>query len=449
MNAHHYDGNICIPGCDKNIPGSLMAMGYVNRPSIMLYGGSIEPGYLNNTKLDIVSAFQSFSQYKTNQINNKEREKIIKNCCPGSGSCGGMYTANTMASMSEVMGLTLPNSSSYPAMSKHKLRECIIIDKYMINLLKKDIKPKDIVTKTSIENAIKIGIILGGSTNLVLHIIAIADAFDIKLTLDDFVDISKNIPVLSNLKPHGIYLMNDLHNIGGLSILIKYLIEENILNGDVLTVTGNTLWDNVKKSTKLDFEKQNVIYPLDKSVKTNSHIRILKGNIASEGSVAKISGNEGEYFKGKARVYNNEESFLNDIDNLQKGTVVVLRYLGPKGGPGMPEMLKPTSYLVGSKLEKDIALITDGRFSGGSSGFIIGHVSPEAYVGGNIGLIEDDDLIEINAKTDTLNLLVNEEELIKRKNKWKLPNDYKQTNKNYLVKYQKLVSSASNGCLLK
>jgi dihydroxy-acid dehydratase len=450
MNAQWYDGCISVPGCDKNMPACIMAMARYNRPSIMVYGGSTNPGKLNDKKIDIVSGFQAYSQYKTNEITDLERESIIQNCCPGVGSCGGMYTANTMASISEVMGLTLPNSSSNPVLSFQKMEEIHNVPKYMINLLENNIKPRDIVTKTSIDNAIKIGIMLGGSTNLVIHMLAIADSFNIKLDLDYFNNFN-NLPVIANLKPIGEYLMNDVHTIGGMSSIIRYLIEYNVLDGDVMTVTGNSLWDNVKDSKTLDFNQQNIIKPITEPITKSSHIKIMFGNLAPEGCVSKISGKEGTMFRGMAKVYNNEEDFLKDLDDdkIKPGTVIVLRYLGPKGGPGMPEMLKPTSSLVGSGLEKDVALITDGRFSGGSHGFIIGHISPEAFDRGPISIVEDGDMIIIDSNLNTINLLVSEDDVNKRFSELKIPdiNSISNSFPSYLQKYQKLVSCASKGCI--
>jgi dihydroxy-acid dehydratase len=446
INAHFYDGAVILPGCDKNIPAAIMAMARYNRPSFIIYGGSTYPGKFKGQELDIVSSFQSYAQYKSGEISNNKRQNIVKYSCPGPGSCGGMYTANTMASICEVMGLSLPNSSSNPALSEEKFQECRQSEKYIYNLLKIDLKPRDIITKSSIENGIKLGLILGGSTNLVLHMLAIAHSFDINLSLKDF-ERYHNIPLLLNLKPYGLYLMNDLHNIGGMSQIIKYLIQNNILDGKTKTITGKTLWENVKLSKDIDFNSQNIIHPIENPIKNNSHIRILYGNLAPEGSVSKITGKEGTYFKGNALVYNNENDFLKDLNNkvIKKGSVIVLRYMGPKGGPGMPEMLKPTSSIVGTGLEKDVALITDGRFSGGSHGFIIGHVAPEAYELGTIALVENGDLIEIDAEKNTINLLVNKSTLDFRKNK--LINNFKKLDNNYLKKYQKLVSCSSKGCI--
>jgi dihydroxy-acid dehydratase len=446
INAHFYDGCVILPGCDKNIPAAIMAMARYNRPSFIIYGGSTNHGKYKGEKLDIVSSFQSYAQYKNGQISNRKRLNIVKNACPGPGSCGGMYTANTMASISEVMGLTLPNSSSNPATSEEKKIECKNAEKYIYELIKSDLKPRDIITPTSIENGIKLGIILGGSTNLVLHMLAIAHSFDIKLELNDFSKFNE-LPLLANLKPSGEYLMNDLHHMGGMSKVIKYLIQNNIINGSTLTITGQTLWDNVKDCDDLNFNSQDIIYPLQNPIKQDSHIRILYGNIAPKGSVSKITGKEGTHFKGYALVYNNEDDFLIDLKNnkIKKGSVIVLRYLGPKGAPGMPEMLKPTSSIVGSGLEKDVALITDGRFSGGSHGFIIGHIAPEAHEGGPISLIENGDQIEIDAVKNTINLLVSEEQLIIRE--LKLKHQFKKLENNYLKKYQRLVSCSSQGCI--
>lgn len=458
MLSKHYDGLITIPGCDKNIPGSAIAMLNVNRPSIMLYGGSIAKGFSSKgQELDVVSAFQSYGEYKSGKITDEERVDIIENSCPGAGSCGGMYTANTMATAMETMGLSLPYSSSNPALSYQKISECHNIGNYLKNLIKKDIKPKDIITKESFINAIKMIICLGGSTNAVLHLMAIGNTANINITLQDFQEISSEIPYIADLKPSGKYLMNDLHNIGGIPSVMKYLLDEGILNGDCLTVTGKTINENLKNvKSIINKPGNNIIKKVNNPIKTNGHIQILYGNIAGKGSVAKITGKEGLSFKGDALVFDSEQEMLNNIDKIKKGKVIVIRYQGPKGGPGMPEMLLPTSTIVGLGLEKDVALITDGRFSGGSHGFIVGHISPEAYDGGNIGLIEDGDKILISSETNEINLLgISEYDLFSRKIKLKMNTNKVEKLKNindldssYLKRYRKNVGCASKGCIL-
>ncbi|KAL3953423.1 dihydroxy-acid dehydratase [Purpureocillium lilacinum] len=449
MNGQWYDGNISLPGCDKNMPGVAMAMGRVNRPSIMVYGGTIKPGCTKKGELiDIVSAFQAYGQYITGNITEEERFDIIRNACPGSGACGGMYTANTMATAIETMGLTLPGSSSNPAEDASKRAECESVGPAMRNLLKEDIKPRDILTRRAFENAMIVVSILGGSTNAVLHLIAIADSVGIKLTIDDFQNVSDRIPLLADLKPSGKYVMEDVHKIGGTPSLLKFLLKEGILDGSGITVTGKTMKQNVENVP--DFPtSQDIIRPLTNPIKPTGHIQIMRGSLAPGGCVGKITGKEGLRFEGKARVYNAEDDF---IDSLERGeikqgekTVVIIRYDGPKGGPGMPEMLKPSSAIMGAGLGKDVALLTDGRFSGGSHGFIIGHVVPEAMEGGPIALVEDGDHIVIDAEKRAIDLEITEEEMARRRKAWKAPPP--RYTKGTLKKYATLVSDASSGCV--
>lgn len=438
--AHSYDANISIPGCDKNMPGCLMAMIRINRPSFMIYGGSIKPGLHKGKEIDVVNAFQSYGLYLKNQINDNERENIIKNACNGSGACGGMYTANTMASAIESMGMTLPGSASNPALSEEKFRECEKAGETIEYLMVNDIKPLDIINKKSIHNAIVTLISLGGSTNAVLHLLAIAKTSNIELSIDDFEKIGKNVPVLANLKPHGDYLMYHLHQIGGISIIMKKLQELGLLYDECLTINGKTVKENLEGINHKDIFDN---YPdLLKKIKDSSHIKILKGNLAPNGAVAKLTGKEGDYFRGKAIVFNSERDFIKGLEEkkIKKGNVIVIRFQGPKAGPGMPEMLKPTSAIVGYGLEKDVAFITDGRFSGGSHGFIIGHVSPEALDGGLIGKVENGDIISIDG--DSITLEVSEEELNNRQINYK---EKKLTG--YLNKYVKTVSGAELGCV--
>ncbi|EGV64327.1 dihydroxy-acid dehydratase ilv3 [Yamadazyma tenuis] len=454
--AQMYDGNIAIPSCDKNMPGVLMAMGRHNRPSIMMYGGTILPGETtcgqNNPnmpkKVDIVSAFQSFGQYLSKQISNEERMDIIKHSCPGPGACGGMYTANTMSSAAEVLGLSLPYSSSAPAVSAKKREECDNIGYAIKHLLEIDLKPRDIITKTSFENAITYVIATGGSTNAVLHLIAIASSFDIEITIDDFQRISDATPLICDFRPSGKYVMADLHDFGGTPAVMKLLLEEGFLDGSQLTVTGKTIAENLKELPGLP-EGQDIVRPINNPLKSTGHLQILKGSLAPGGAVGKITGKEGTYFKGTARVFDKEEGFIAALGEgqIKKGekTVCVIRNEGPKGGPGMPEMLKPSSAIMGYGLGKDVALLTDGRFSGGSHGFLIGHVTPEAAVGGPVGLVEDGDEIIIDAENNRLDLLVSEEILAERRKKWSPPEPrYKRGT---LFKYSKLVTDASKGCV--
>ena len=401
MSAQWYDANISIPGCDKNMPGCLIAMGRLNRPSLMIYGGTIKPGYYENDKIDIISAFQSYGQYISGDIDNDKRQDIVKKSCPGAGACGGMYTANTMASAIEAMGMSLPYSSSTPAIDAAKQKECFNAGKAIKHLLEKDIKPKDIMTRDAFENAMVLITILGGSTNAVLHLLAMARAVDVNLTIDDFQSVTNRIPYLADLKPSGQYVMEDLHKIGGTPAVMKFLLENNLINGNCLTVTGKNIKENLVNLPSLS-DDQKIIFPLDKPLKPTGHIRILKGNLAPGGSVAKITGKEGEIFTGPAKVYDSEEAMLTALENnkIKKGDVIIIRYEGPKGGPGMPEMLTPTSAIIGAGLGNDVAMITDGRFSGGSHGFIIGHVVPEAQEGGPIALIENGDIVTIAAKAN-------------------------------------------------
>jgi dihydroxy-acid dehydratase len=446
MGAQWYDANISIPGCDKNMPGVMIAMGRVNRPALMIYGGTIKPGHWHENTLDIISAFQSYGQFIAGTIDDREREQIVEHSCPGPGACGGMYTANTMASAIEAMGMSLPYSSSIPAVDPGKLEECLQAGQAIRHLLEQDIKPRDIMTREAFENALVIVMALGGSTNAVLHLIAMARAVDVPLTIDDVQVVSDRIPFLADLKPSGKYVMEDLHNVGGTPAVMKYLLAEGLLNGDCLTVTGKTIAENLAELPGLK-QGQEVFMPLDKPIKETGHIQILKGNLAPGGSVAKITGKEGLHFAGPARVYDCEEDMLAGLENneIQKGEVVIIRYEGPKGGPGMPEMLTPTSAIMGAGLGKDVALITDGRFSGGSHGFIIGHVVPEAQEGGPIGLLEDGDRITIDAENKSLSVDLTDAELEARRKRWTMP-PYKAT-RGTLYKYIKNVKTASEGCV--
>ncbi|DBA82958.1 hypothetical protein WJX77_012103 [Trebouxia sp. C0004] len=448
MGGQWYDGNISLPGCDKNMPGVLIAMGRINRPSIMVYGGSIKPGYSkDNEPLDIVSAFQSYGAYAAKLIDETQRFDITRNACPGAGACGGMYTANTMSSAIEAMGMSLPYSSSVPAEDPLKKLECRLAGRALLELLKHDIKPRDIMTKHAFENAITVVMALGGSTNAVLHLLAMAHSVDVPLTIDDFQTISDRTPFIADLKPSGKYVMEDIHKIGGIPAVLKYLLEKGMLHGDCLTVTGKTLAENLAALPGLK-EGQNVIVPLEKPIKSSGHLQILYGNLAPEGCVGKITGKEGLQFKGPARVFDSEENMLAALDKdpmSLKGSVIVIRYEGPKGGPGMPEMLTPTSAVIGAGLGQDVALITDGRFSGGSHGFVIGHVAPEAQEGGPIGLVQDGDMISIDASSRQMDMDVSDAELQKRRDAWTMP-PYKST-RGTLYKYIKNVASASLGCV--
>ncbi|KAK8164842.1 dihydroxy-acid/6-phosphogluconate dehydratase [Phyllosticta citrichinensis] len=451
MNGQWYDANISIPGCDKNMPGVLMAMGRVNRPSMMVYGGTIEPGcgrMPRNPKLDIVSAFQAYGQFITGEINEEERFDIIRHACPGGGACGGMYTANTMASAIEVMGMTLPGSSTNPAVSKAKQLECMAVGNAIKNLLKEDIRPRDILTREAFENAMKLVTITGGSTNAVLHLIAIADSVGIDLTIEDFQAVSDSTPFIADLKPSGKYVFADVYDIGGTPSLIKFLLAEGVLDGNQMTVTGRTLKQNVEKAPSFPKDQQ-IFKPLSDPIKKTGHLQILRGSLAPGGCVGKITGKEGLRFVGKARVFDAEDDFIKALERneFKKGekTVVVIRYEGPKGGPGMPEMLKPSSAIMGAGLGHDVALITDGRFSGGSHGFLIGHIVPEAQVGGPIGLVKDGDQITIDAETRVLDLDISEAEMESRRKTWVAPP--LKYNRGVLFKYSKLVKDASSGCI--
>ncbi len=446
MSAQWYDANISIPGCDKNMPGVMIAMGRLNRPALMIYGGTIKPGHLKDKPLDIVSAFQSYGEFIAGKLSEDDRKHIVENACPGAGACGGMYTANTMASAIEAMGMSLPYSSSTPAVDAGKIEECLRAGAAIKHLLEKDIKPRDIMTRAAFENAMVIIMALGGSTNAGLHLIAMARAVDVPLTIDDFQAVSNRIPFLADLKPSGRYVMEDLHNVGGIPAVMKYLLREGLLNGDCLTVTGKTVAENLADVPELK-AGQDVFMPLSKPIKASGHIQILKGNLAPGGSVAKITGKEGLRFVGPARVYDCEEDMLKGLEQneIKKGDVVVIRYEGPKGGPGMPEMLTPTSAIMGAGLGKDVALITDGRFSGGSHGFIIGHVVPEAQEGGPLGLIRNGDVITIDADKLELSVNVSDAEMQKRKSQWVMP-AYKAT-RGTLYKYIKSVKDASQGCV--
>ena len=441
-----YDGLVTVVGCDKNMPGALMAMLRLNRPSLLSYGGTIASGKHNNKKLDIVSAFEAWGEKVSGKINEKEFQCIIKKACPGAGACGGMYTANTMASAIEVMGFSLPNNSSTPAVSNEKINDVKRIGKAIKNLIGLDLKPMDIISKKSFENAMVLITALGGSTNAVLHLLAIAHTAKIDFSLDDFQRISDNTPYLADLKPSGKYLMEDLHKIGGTSSVIKYLIEKGLIDGNCITITGKTLNENLDNTSLLN-TNQDIIRPISNPLKRTGHIRILKGNLALEGAVAKITGKEGLKFRGEAKVFNSENEANNGIKNglVTKGNVIVIRYVGPKGGPGMPEMLKPTAALVGVGLGKHVALITDGRFSGGTHGFVVGHISPEAQVGGLIALVEDGDFISIDADKNTISLEVDTQILERRKLNWKQPE--LKVQKGILYKYSKSVTSASLGCI--
>ncbi len=441
-----YDGLITVVGCDKNMPGALMAMIRVNKPSILVYGGTIESGCHNGKKLDVVSAFEAWGSKVAGTMSETEYQSIVEKACPGAGACGGMYTANTMASAIEALGMTLPYNSSNPALSDNKKQESIKAGETMRLLLEKDIKPLDIITKKSLENAIRLVTVLGGSTNAVLHFLAIARAAQIDFTLEDFQRISDNTPFLADLKPSGKYLMEDVHAVGGIPAVLKYLLMKGLLHGNCLTVTGKTLAENLLEVEYLT-EGQDVIKSIDQPIKTTGHLRMLYGNLAKEGSVAKITGKEGLKFSGKAKVFNGEYEANDGIRDgkVEKGDVIVIRYEGPKGGPGMPEMLKPTAAIMGAGLGKDVALITDGRFSGGTHGFVVGHITPEAQEGGTIALVEDGDIITIDAETNSILLEVSEEELQQRQQQWIAPP--LKVEHGVLYKYARTVSSASKGCV--
>jgi dihydroxy-acid dehydratase len=448
MNAQSYDGLVSVVGCDKNMPGAIMAMLRLNRPSLMVYGGTIASGNYKGKKLNIVSAFEALGQKIAGQISEEEFKEIIKSSIPGAGACGGMYTANTMASSIEALGFALPYNSSIPAENPHKETESERIANAIQNLLELDLKPLDIISKKSLENAVALVNALGGSTNAVLHYLAIAHAADIDFTLEDFQRISDKTPLIADLKPSGEYLMEDVHGVGGTPAIMKYLLDNGYLHGECLTVTGKTLAENLADVKPLKFEDdQDVIYPKEKALKTSGNIQILFGNLALEGAVAKISGKEGDVFEGKAVVFDSEQEANDGIreGKVERGNVVVIRYVGPKGGPGMPEMLKPTSMIMGAGLGKSVALITDGRFSGGTHGFVVGHITPEAQSGGTIALIKDGDIIQIDASKNSINVKLSEDEIAFRKAVWQAPE--LKHKKGILYKYAKTVASASEGCV--
>jgi len=446
MSAQWYDANISLPGCDKNMPGCLIAMGRLNRPSLMVYGGTIKPGHYKDQTLDIVSAFQSYGEFIAGKIDEQTRHNIINHACPGAGACGGMYTANTMACAIEAMGMSLPYSSSTPAVDPGKLAECLNAGSAIRHLLEQDIKPRDIMTRAAFENAMVIIMALGGSTNAVLHLLAMARAVDVSLHIDDFQSVSDRIPFLADLKPSGQYVMEDLHNVGGTPAVMKYLLKQGLINGDCMTVTGKTIAENLLDLPGLK-SGQDVIHGFDNPIKASGHIHILKGNLAPGGSVAKITGKEGLRFSGPAKVYDSEEDMLAALEEnrIDKGDVIVIRYEGPKGGPGMPEMLTPTSAIMGAGLGNDVALLTDGRFSGGSHGFIIGHIVPEAQEGGPLALVRDGDVITIDAETNALSVAVSDAEMEQRRQAWTMP-AYKAT-RGTLYKYIQCVKHASDGCV--
>jgi len=445
--AQFYDALIALPGCDKNMPGSLIAMGRLNRPSLMVYGGTIAPGHYNGQDLNIVSAFEALGQKIAGTITEEDFKCIVKGSCPGAGACGGMYTANTMAAAIEALGMSLPYSSSNPALSEEKQQECIAAGKAVRLLLEKDIKPRDVMTRNAFENAITVIMALGGSTNAVLHLIAMAKSVEVPLTQDDFQRISNKVPVLADFKPSGKYLMQDLHKYGGLPSVMKYLLQKGFLHGDCLTVTGKTLAENLAEINDLDFNEQKIILPVENPVKQTGHLQILYGNLAELGSVAKISGKEGERFVGPAKVFDGEFELIAGIQNgrVKSGDVVVIRYVGPKGAPGMPEMLKPTSAIIGAGLGKNVALITDGRFSGGTHGFVVGHITPEAFEGGLIALVQDGDTIELDATNNSITLNITDDELAKRRKAWQQPE--LKVKKGVLYKYAKSVKNAAEGCV--
>ena len=445
--AQYYDALIAVPGCDKNMPGSLIAMGRLNRPSIMIYGGTIAPGHYKGQDLNIVSAFEALGQKMAGELTEADFKGIIQHACPGAGACGGMYTANTMASAIEAMGMSLPYSSSNPALSEEKQQECKDAGKAIRLLLERDIKPRDIMTRKAFENAVAVIMVLGGSTNAVLHMIAMAKSVGVSFTQDDFQAISDKIPVLADFKPSGKYLMQDLHQYGGVPAVMKYMLSQGWIHGDCLTVTGKTMAENLAAAPDLDFNKQDIIHPKESPIKATGHLQILYGNLATGGSVAKISGKEGDVFEGPARVFDGEQSLIEGINSgkIKKGDVVVIKNVGPVGAPGMPEMLKPTSAIIGAGLGKSVALITDGRFSGGTHGFVVGHITPESYKGGLIGLVEDNDIIELNVPNRKMTLKVDEATIAKRRAAYVQP-ALKATN-GVLWKYAQLVKDASEGCV--
>ncbi|MCH2589583.1 MAG: dihydroxy-acid dehydratase [Planctomycetales bacterium] len=446
MGGQWYDGLVTLPGCDKNMPGCVMAMARVNRPALMVYGGTIQPGCLGDRKLDIVSAFQSYGQYLAESISDEERQEIVQKSCPGAGACGGMYTANTMASAIEAMGLSLPYSASIPATDPDKLDECHRAGAAIRHLLEQDIKPCDIITRQSLENAMAVVMALGGSTNAVLHLVAIARSAGVDLTIDDFQATSDRVPLLADLKPSGRFVMADLHGVGGTPAVLKFLLDEGLVEGDCLTVTGKTLAENVADLPELS-EGQEIVRSTSEPIKSTGHLQILRGNLAPEGAVAKITGKEGLVFSGTARVFDAEEEMLAALEQKQigKGDVVIIRYEGPKGGPGMPEMLTPTSAIMGAGLGDDVALMTDGRFSGGSHGFIVGHITPEAQEGGPVALVENGDRVTIDAESRRIDMEVSDEELARRREAWTAP-ALKKT-RGTLGRYIRTVKSASLGCV--
>ncbi len=445
--GQYYDGVVAIPGCDKNMPGAIMAMARLNRPSIMVYGGTIAPGYYKGEELNIVSAFEALGKKIAGTISDEDYDGVIRHTCPGAGACGGMYTANTMASAIEALGMSLPYSSSNPAVSEEKKKECFETGKYIRILLEKDIKPTDIMTRKAFENAMRLIVVLGGSTNAVLHFIAIGHSIGVDITPDDFQRMSDETPVLADFKPSGKYLMQDLHQYGGTPAVMRYLLDEGLLHGDCLTVTGKTVAENLAKVKSIMDYDQAIVQPLSNPIKATGHLQILYGNLAEQGSVAKISGKEGEKFTGTARVFDGEQDLAKGIASgrVKPGDVVVIKNEGPKGAPGMPEMLKPTSLIIGAGLGKSVALITDGRFSGGTHGFVVGHITPEAYEGGLIGLVQDDDIIEIDAVNNSINVKISEEEIARRKANWQQP--ALKVSKGVLYKYAKTVANASQGCV--
>jgi dihydroxy-acid dehydratase len=444
--AHWYDACIAIPGCDKNMPGCIMAMCRLNRPSLMVYGGTIKPGCRDGETLDVVSAFQSYGEYLAGRMTDAEREEVVQKSCPGAGACGGMYTANTMASAIEALGMSLPGSASTPAEDALKAQECLRAGAAIRTLLERDIKPRDILTRAAFENAMVVITVLGGSTNAILHLLAIAKTIGVELTVDDFQRVSDRVPMLADLKPSGRYVMEDVHKIGGTPAVMKYLLEHGLLQGDCLTVTGRTIAENLSDAAPLR-ANQEVVHLLENPIKSTGHIQILRGNLAPDGAVAKITGKEGERFSGPAKVFDSEEAMLAALEKsiIAKGDVVVIRYEGPKGGPGMPEMLTPTSAIMGAGMGKDVALITDGRFSGGSHGFIVGHITPEAQEGGPIALVRDGDHITIDATRREISVAVDDGEIGKRRGAWSPPP--LKASAGTLLKYVRQVRSASEGCI--
>jgi dihydroxy-acid dehydratase len=445
--AQYYDGLIAVPGCDKNMPGSIIAMGRLNRPSIMIYGGTIAPGHYKGQDLNIVSAFEALGQKMAGQLDEADFKGIVKHACPGAGACGGMYTANTMAAAIEALGMSLPYSSSNPALSEAKQQECKDAGQAIRLLLEKDIKPKDIMTRKAFENAIAVIMVLGGSTNAVLHMIAMAKSVGVSITQDDFQNMSDKTPVLADFKPSGKYLMQDLHQYGGVPAVMKYMLAQGWLHGDCLTVTGKTIAENLASAPDLDFDQQKIILPKENPIKATGHLQIMYGNLATGGSVAKISGKEGDMFEGPARVFDGEQSLIEGINTgkIKEGDVVVIKNVGPVGAPGMPEMLKPTSAIIGAGLGKSVALITDGRFSGGTHGFVVGHITPEAYKGGLIALVQDNDIIELNVPKHTMTLKVDEAIIEQRRAAYQQP--ALKVTQGVLFKYARSVKDASEGCV--